>query len=233
MAKEIKTFPNIPVSNWINLRKQFIRSIPGTVTTTYLASVIGITEASARANIIPSLRMINLIDENGNTNQELARKFRDDSLYSEFCQEVISKNYPQEVRDVFPDKNIDREKVKSWFMNYSGVGSSAAQRIVAFYILLLEADPNFEVSLTTKKPTSKKKQEDVTITSKKEEKKQMEKDKKKDLLSSQDDIKIPFKKSLPDLNVNIQIHISSDATPDQIEKIFEAMAKHIYQNNKT
>jgi len=27
----------------------------------------------------------------------------------------------------------------------------------------------------------------------------------------------------------LQIHISADATPDQIDKIFESMAKHIYK----
>lgn len=34
---------------------------------------------------------------------------------------------------------------------------------------------------------------------------------------------------VPGLNINLEIHISSDATPDQIDKIFESMAKHIYR----
>jgi len=32
----------------------------------------------------------------------------------------------------------------------------------------------------------------------------------------------------PELNINIQIHISSDAEPNQIDKIFESMAKHLF-----
>lgn len=33
----------------------------------------------------------------------------------------------------------------------------------------------------------------------------------------------------PDLNINVQIHISADASTDQIEQIFASMAKHIYR----
>jgi hypothetical protein len=33
---------------------------------------------------------------------------------------------------------------------------------------------------------------------------------------------------LPGININLQVHISADATPDQIDQIFASMAKHIY-----
>jgi hypothetical protein len=35
--------------------------------------------------------------------------------------------------------------------------------------------------------------------------------------------------SSPSLNINLQIHISADATVEQIEKIFESMAKYLYK----
>lgn len=34
--------------------------------------------------------------------------------------------------------------------------------------------------------------------------------------------------SAPTLHIDIQIHISSEASTDQIDKIFESMAKHLY-----
>ena len=34
----------------------------------------------------------------------------------------------------------------------------------------------------------------------------------------------------PSLNVNVQVHISADATAEQIEKIFESMARHLYKS---
>ena len=35
----------------------------------------------------------------------------------------------------------------------------------------------------------------------------------------------------PELNINIQVHISSDATAEQIDKIFESMAKHLFNQD--
>lgn len=35
----------------------------------------------------------------------------------------------------------------------------------------------------------------------------------------------------PGLHIDIQIHISPESTPDQIDKIFESMAKHLYGRN--
>jgi hypothetical protein len=39
----------------------------------------------------------------------------------------------------------------------------------------------------------------------------------------------PFSKG-PDVNINLQIHISADASSDQIDQIFASMAKHLYKN---
>ena len=37
----------------------------------------------------------------------------------------------------------------------------------------------------------------------------------------------------PNLHIDLQIHISPDSTPDQIDTIFASMAKHLYgMNNK-
>ena len=38
--------------------------------------------------------------------------------------------------------------------------------------------------------------------------------------------------STPSLHIDIQVHISPDSTPEQIDKIFESMAKHLYKKNK-
>lgn len=230
MANETKIFPAIPLTHWINLRNQFKKSIPGTVTTNYISSVLGMSESSAKTNILPSLRMIYLIDKNGIINQELAKKFRDDSLYKEFCQEILSDNYPQEVRDAFPDTSSDKEKVKSWFMNHSGVGSNAGQKITAFYFILLEANTKIEVTSTTLKSTDKIKSKKIIKKPTKKDAQPIQSVTASTQVPHTNDKIISTKKSMPDLNINIQIHISSDATPDQIEEIFKAMSKHIYLN---
>jgi hypothetical protein len=225
MAKEIKVFPNIPVLHWIKLRQQFKRSIPGAISSNYLSSVLGMTETSAKANVLPSLRLINLVDEKGNTNQDFAKRFRDDSKYKELCNEILENNYPQEVRDAFPDASIDKEKVKSWFMNHSGVGDSAARRIVSFYLALLEGNTSLEQATNQSKPKAIQSSKKVETKKSSTRKTPVAEDKNPPIK-----VGIPqANQALPDLNINIQIHISSDATPDQIEKIFEAMSKHLYK----
>lgn len=225
-----KSFPNIPISHWHKLRFQMKRSIPGAITSNYVASVLGMSEASARANVIPSLRMIGLIDENDNTNQDMAKKFRDDSQYPQFCKEVLQSNYPQGVLDAFPDSDSDKSNIKTWFMNHSGVGSSAASRIASFYITLLEADPNFEIKASKIKKAAPKKTEKSTPKKNAATESNTKIQSIKEAEPAKPKNPSGFSNSSPSLNINVQIHISSDATPDQIEKIFESMSKHIYKN---
>ncbi len=224
MAETPKYFPNIPVSHWNNLRSQFKKSIPGTISSNYLASVLGMTEASAKSNVSPSLKQIGLIDSEGKTNQDLAKKLRDDALYPKFCEEVLKKIYPQELRDAFPDKESNRDQIKTWFMNHTGVGDSAASRIVAFYVALVQADPSPSAVTSSKLKDAKPK---AAKPQAKPVPKPAIKDKPQESTPSVDPKKLS---SGPDLNINIQIHISSDASADQIRSIFENMAKYVYKN---
>lgn len=231
MADKKETFPNIPVSHWFSLRNQFKKSIPGNISSNYVASILGMTEVSAKTNIIPSLRLIGLIDTEGKTNQELTKQLRDDSSYSNFCQTILQKVYPRELRDAFPDKDANKERVKSWFMNHTGVGDSGAGRMVTFYIAMLEADPNNQKTntlkangvkakaVTTKATTPKKKEQPAPIVEERQ------------TFQSQPTQSHPTQNKIgPEVNINIQIHISSDASPDQIKSIFENMAKYIYKS---
>ncbi len=224
MAEAPKYFPNIPVTHWNSLRMQFKKSIPGTISSNYLASVLGMTEASAKANVSPSLKQIGLIDAEGKTNQDLAKKLRDDALYPKFCEEVLKKIYPQELRDAFPDKDSNRDQIKTWFMNHTGVGNSAASRIVAFYVALVQADTSTPVASSPKSKDSKPK---ATKVQAKSIPKVAIKEKPQETTPPEDHKKLS---SGPDLNINIQIHISSDASADQIRSIFENMAKYVYKN---
>lgn len=226
MPEELKYFPNIPVMHWNKLRIQFKKSIPGTISSNYLATILDMTEISAKANILPSLKQIGLIDNDGKTNQEYAKRFRDDELYPKFCEEIIQKIYPQGLRDAFPDKEVNRDKIKKWFMNHTNVGDSAAGRIVAFYITLAQADPN-PVALTNSVKPREVKSSAVKAAKPVQKKETQDVSKIKSLQVQENSKKYS---AGPDLNINIQIHISSDASADQIKNIFENMAKYVYKN---
>lgn len=230
MEKENKSFPNIPVSHWKTLRGQFKKSIPGTITSNYLSSILGMSEVSAKTNIMAPLRVMGFIDENGSVNQDMARKYRDDNQYKDFCADLLKKIYPSDLLDAFPDVDSDREKVKSWFMNHTGGGESGVGRMVAFYLTLCEADTSTAIDSGKKPKASNNSIVKPKASLNSTNKTQPTLNAKIETKSEEKPSIQPVSKKtdLPSLNINIQVHISSDATPDQIDKIFESMGKHLF-----
>jgi hypothetical protein len=236
MAAENKTFPQIGGSAWKQLRHQFKKAIPGVLSSTYLASVLGISDASAKGVYIPTLRLIGLIDKESKTNQDYAKRMRDDSSYPKFCEELIRKVYPQELLDIFPDKKVNKSALRSWFMNHSGAGESAAGKMASFYSTLLEADIENKPSGNGQRNQVNSKQAKTNAASQKKaslvakplassNQPQNDSLEASGLLQQKGNIN---NNNYPELNINIQIHISSDASSDQIKSIFENMSKHLY-----
>jgi len=214
--KEKSSFPMLPVKHWWALRERFKGSIPGVVSPTYIATVLNMKEESARANVILPLRMLGLIDEEDRTNQDLAVAWRDDERYKEACQEMVQRVYPTELIEAVPNPASNRDAVERWFASYTGSGKAAVKRMAALYSVLVQAD----LSATPQRTSS------ASSTYKPKHTPIRHKKKVKEVSSPQD---IDHAVELPGIAINLQIHISSDATPDQIDAIFESMAKHIYK----
>lgn len=231
MAETFKSFPVLPVSAWNSLRVQFKKSIPGSISPNYVATVLSISEDSARNNILPALRQINLVDKEGKTSQDVAKRLRDDALYPDLCRNILKRLYPQELIELFPDKDSDREKVRYWFMNHTGAGESATRKMTSFYLTLVEANPAIsnngngrskEVKTNGEKQKSVARKATTAFAAKNGGTESVANNHKEVAQSRQH--------SSPDLNINLQIHISSDASPDQIKCIFENMSKYLYNN---
>jgi len=214
-----KSFPMLPGSHWWKLRDQFKKSIPGIVSDTYLASVLNVQKISAQTNILPTLRQLKLIDEGGKT-LDIAKEWRDDEKYPSVCEKMRKSIYPQELFDACPNPLIERESVKRWFAHTTGNGDSAVMKMVSIFLILVEADPKKKAEAKNPKraekpaidkPLAKKSPAAVSKT------------------TSQ--AAPPIRGNKPDVYINLQVHISADATADQIEKIFESMGKHIYRDN--
>ena len=186
------------------------------------------TEESARANIITPFKNLGILDETGKPT-DLAYEWRDDSKYPVVCQTLLDKIYPQEVRDLYPSTESDPNALKSWFMNYCRCGESAAKMFTTFYRLLLKADPSASAEPTTQKPKPLVSSRQVRRTvSKAQTVVEPKETKQRDVGTSS----IPEKREslhgrLPQLHINIQLHISPDAPHEQIDKIFESMARHL------
>ncbi|MPM54882.1 hypothetical protein SDC9_101665 [bioreactor metagenome] len=227
MSDNEKSFPTVGESNWWKLRELFKQKIPVQVTASYLASALTMSEDSARSNIIGPFKKMGLIDENGKPT-DLAIDWRDDIKYPSVCKFLFEKMYPQEVRDLFHSINLDIAKLNSWFMNYCRCGEKAAQKFSQLYILLLSGElKKVSDSTTSKKNSSSQKEKTQPRASvKKKQAKQQENQPNNDFKENKDE---PSKNHtyFPEIHIDLQLHISPDTPPDQIDKIFESMAKHL------
>lgn len=215
------SYPMLPVANWWGLREKFKQTMPGVVTDNYLATALNTQPRSARANILPYLKTIGLIDEEGKT-QDLAKAWRDDAQYADVCKKIKERLYPDDLVAAVPNPSGDREAVERWFANHTGSGTSAVRRMAAFYIVLSEAD-------VSRKPENKAVKEQVPKKQKQLPRKREGGEKETKHTEIPSPSMTTDHPNIPSVNINLEIHISSDATPDQIDKIFESMAKHIYK----
>jgi hypothetical protein len=217
-SDEGKGYPMMPIKSWWALRKKFRTTIPGAVTPSYLAAALSITETSARNNILPTLRKTGLVDDNGKP-LPLANDWRNDAKYPEVCKRIRSTLYPQEIRDLAPDKSASRDQVQGWFASHTASGESAAQKMASFYLMLLEANPATEAQLTVKQPkTQGKAPQPKRARKTKEEREQGEREERSPANE-------PSRR--PSIHLDVQIHLPSDATVEQIEAIFSNMAKYL------
>lgn len=214
-TQKTQSFPMLPVNHWWVLRSKFKQSIPGVVTDTYLASVLNIQKNSAQANVLPALKQLKLIDDSGKT-LESAKEWRDDQKYPVFCQKLRKSIYPQELLDAFPEPAGQKDGIKSWFAHRTGTGASATNRMASIYMVLSEANPNApETRAAPKKAVAPVPKKSGAVSSKP----------RSEAAMTARSVAEP-----PGIHINLQVHISADASPDQIDKVFASMAKHIYKD---
>ena len=232
MTDEKKTsYPRIPRNNWFLLRDRFKQRTPERVSPSYVASALNMGEASASANIIPPLRAFGLIDDEGKPT-DLAYDWRDDSKYADVCKTIFDSTYPQELRDIFhAPGDMNLTSIADWFARRTRSGQAAAKKSAATYVMLFEADLSKAKELKTTKQTTGEQKSRMAKTSVSiaapaaATAKSISKQNPPSPYGPDSNAK---KVALgPTLHVDIQIHISPDSSPEQIEKIFESMAKHL------
>lgn len=208
---EPRGFPMMPIKSWWLLRQKFVSKIPAEVTSTYLASALSISKIAATNNILPTLRKVGIISSTGKTTP-VATEWRDDAKYPAVCGTMLKQVYPQEIRDLASDEEADPDQVRSWFANHTSSGISAARKMAAFYLLLVNASPEKTASDKGQKPRAAA---------------------RKPAGHTKPDISTERKKQFrsggagPGIHLNLQIHISPESSPDQIDRIFASIAEHL------
>jgi hypothetical protein len=181
------------------------------------------SDASARSNVLSPLRELGLIDE-ANKPTELAKRWRHDDDYPSVCQEIRQRIYPSELIDSFPlGSPEDKEAIKKWFMKVGHVGEAAARMYSDTYMLLSQADIN-AANDETPKPANRSASNNNKPQTKAKPEPKPEAAKQPDLPPLGTD---KHTRRLPAVHIDVQVHISPDTSPEQIDRIFESMAKHL------
>lgn len=228
MAEKAR-FPQIPSTVWWGLRSLLQRSPNVTVDGRFLAVQLGVQEVAAKQYVL-ELQSVGILSEDGKATA-VAQKWRLDQTYSAAVEEILKGAYPDGLLAVAPPGEADRQKVVNWFM-HEGFGQGAAGNKAATYMLIGSPSPNEAPSrsvtpkaegksatLARAKPTKPKA---GTVAASSEA-----------AISTKEPSKVANPLSRTDsfpLNLNIQIHISADAGTEQIESIFSAMKRYLYDN---
>ena len=219
-------FPSIPERQWWAIRSKFKQSLPSKVTPSYVATALDMRENSARANVIPSLVICGLLTDDG-TPTGLARRWREDSEYHAVCKEMSASVYPDELRDAAPGPDVDRASVERWFRNHTGFGDAAAKRLALVYSLIESGTLPEDASHGRARP------KEATPDRTRRESSAGTPVKEKSVDEHVAGVRANGQRPAfePAINLNIQVHVSPDMSPEQIDQIFESMARHLYPNS--
>lgn len=226
---EKQIYPMISEKSWWQLRNQFKKTIPAVVNVSYLKSLLSLNSDQSARNILSPLKQMGIIDAEGKP-QPRATEWRSDTKYASVCAAIISEIYPQELLDIFPDAQVDNASAKAWFMDTCSLGDNAAGKITSTFTMLKNGQVKTDFDVT-KSATSPKK----ARTSK--EVKEVEGDDSANSISSYPTpvvhanpsiMSTPVSTTTPSVHIDLQIHISPDASSNQIDSIFASMAKHLY-----
>jgi hypothetical protein len=223
VEKKKVSYPKIPEQNWWKLRETLKKTVPSAITKRFLATMFSITEESARASILSPLKALGVVDDTGKPTN-LAYDWRDDNKYGEVCDKLRKELYPTELCELFNNiESADVDRIVTWFMSSTRCGQATAKSYANFYLLLLRANPHDRFE--QEKP-SKTKNQTGKSSSRLNKPKESTAAKKEKAVSHASTIEKKFS-GIPELHINIQLHISSESTAEQIDKIFESMAKHL------
>jgi hypothetical protein len=219
MAEKVR-YPQIPGTVWWGVRGILNKTPNTTLDERVLAIQLGVQEAAAK-QYIAELIPIGILNEDKKATP-LARKWRLDDTYGEAVSQILESAYPQALRDLAPPSEGDRKKAVSWFLQ-EGLGQGSAGNRAATYFMIGSPTPNESPIRRQDKqsvPAKAGPSLDKSVTIKKRAPSTPAR-------QNGDAGSNPSSDGIP-LNVNVQIHISADATSEQIESIFSAMRRYLY-----
>lgn len=226
---EKNRYPQIPSTVWWGVRSILNRTPNATLDERLLGVQLGVQEAAAKA-YLNELRSVGIVTDEGKATP-LAQRWRLDESYADAVGDLIKATYPEGLVHIAPPGDAERQKVVSWFQR-EGLGQGSAGNKAATYLLLSSPTPN-----EAPKATAKTGQADSATRARPARRQESNGNRPTSAGESQTSAhgggerqNAPATRgpeSFP-LNVNVQIHISADAGTEQIESIFQAMRRYLY-----
>lgn len=218
MTDAKRSYPQIPQKVWWGIRNMLKTKPSAQISEQLLASSIDVQKTAAR-QYLSQFVLIGIFDEDGKPTA-LANKWRIDATYQEALGEIIAQTYPSELVAQHPVGSADADKIKSYF-ELEGFGAGTAANKAATYVRIANSSLETEPAATEARPKRKKR----------------EVAKQKQVPAQKDETEGPLQEAPQartldpslnaDVHINLQIHISAEASNDQIEAIFASMGKHL------
>lgn len=206
-------YPQLPKAVWQGIWAILRKTPNRKLDEKALAAELDVQQTAAKAYARELIRLGILDEEYKPT--ERANAWRQDGRDKNLIEQILDDAYPQTLRELAPVSDLNRDKIVRWFMN-DGLGMGSAKNKAATYLMLAEGVDEDAIS-PVKSTTSKSigadelpKRRPVRVAPAKSERPDVS----------------PDRDFTPELAVNVQIHISADATSDQIDAIFASMKKY-------
>ncbi len=202
------TYPAANVASQIEPLLQKIQETgqPGKVDSDWLAR-IGFTKSTYRS-LIPVLRHIGFIDSSHVPSQRW-QGYRDKQAARGVLAEAIRDGYPDLFETYSDAYQRSEDDLKSFFASNTQVGDETLRRMVRTFETLCSLADFSQADDPSQGEIDRSQPEDPKPV-------------------AQPEAEDRVSRSQPTLHIDLQIHISPEAGPEQIDQIFASMAKHLY-----
>ena len=209
-------FPQIPGRVWWGVRDLLNTRPKMKFDEGSLAATLNVQLAAAR-QYLGELKRIGILDENGAAT-ELGERWRHDESYEDVVGQILAGAYPESLLNIAPPGQAERLAVERWFA-HAGLGSGTAKNKAGTYLMIANDRPG-EAKVRSAPQRAEKN------------------GKEKRAVPASEPVRAELQPARPagknergaaafPLNLNVQIHISADASTTQIESIFAAMRKYL------
>lgn len=205
-------FPQLPTTVWRGVWQLLNKAPTRRIDERTLSADLGVQSTAAK-QYLKELEKLGIINPDGQPS-ELADDWRQDANDPDIVGRILELAYPESLRQLAPPNDLDREKVIRWFQGEK-LGIGAAKNKAATYLMVASGMPDEGSKVVTSSNPRKPKEREKSIP-KPVEKSTKPLQVKKEEASARK----------PQLAVNVQIHISADASTDQIDAIFSAMKRY-------